>query len=211
LGRLGGASMKQHIEKLRLRHPWPAQRPGVPLNAHGWFRKGNQVAIRRCCNASTQVYLELGSWLGKSTRYVLRTFPHITVIAVDHWVGSAEHQEKYAALLPRLYEIFLTNCWGYRARLIPLRMTTAEGMAEVKEWSVSPDVVFVDAAHDYDSVGADIELAHECFPKARLLGDDFGTKPGVTRAVKEFANRHGYRIIRDGPSWSLWRKNETVK
>ena len=109
------------------------------------------------------------------------------MISIDHWQGSPEHQQRpeFRAMLPTLYESFLSQCWGQRDRIIPLRMTSLEGLQTVSNYGIEPDLVYVDAEHSYPAVMSELELARELFPRARLVGDDYDWH-GVREAVESF-------------------------
>jgi hypothetical protein len=141
-----------------------------------------------------------------STRNFLGSFPQATVVCIDHFQGSPEHQAdpEWREMLPTLYESFLTLNWPSRERIVPLRMTIQEGMRTVARYGLKPEVIFFDADHSYENLLADLELAHELFPQAQLIGDDFDA-PQVAQAANEFSRRHGDRIQSFGNSWHAWR------
>lgn len=95
--------------------------------------------------------------------------------------------------LSTCYATFLRNCWSYRDRLIPVRRRSVDGMRLVAEAGLAPDLIYIDADHSYSAAKADIQMAHELFPKAQLVGDDYQMK-GVKRAVDEFARHQGLRV-----------------
>jgi hypothetical protein len=106
-------------------------------------------------------------------------------------------------MLPTLYEAFLSLCWDDRDRIIPLRMSTIDGLRAVAEAGVEPDVIYVDAEHSYKAVTQELELASRLFPRARLVGDDYD-RVGVRDAVDLFARRASLRVARDGArGWQL--------
>src|SRR5436190_126076 len=188
------------IEDLKKAFPFPAAEPDVPASDHGWFGPENERLLKGALSPGIKVVLELGSWLGKSTRFIAGAAPSAVVVSIDHWYGSAEHKvnQKLKAVLPVLYETFLKNCWLIRDRIVPLRSSTVPGMRLVRDYGVSPDLVYVDASHDYQSVRADILVSKELFPDAALCGDDF-TWPGVRQAVEELVD-----ASIDGNVW--WKK-----
>jgi hypothetical protein len=156
-------------------------------------------------SGATRLVVELGAWLGLSTRFLADHAPNATVVSIDHWLGSPEHraQSQFRGMLPTLYEAFLAACWEYRGRVIPLRMTTLQGLQTVADFGLAPDLVYVDAEHSFAAVSAELELAGSLFPGARLVGDDYDW-PGVARAVDAFAVRHGLRVERVGHrGWKL--------
>ncbi|HEV3339133.1 MAG TPA: class I SAM-dependent methyltransferase [Pirellulales bacterium] len=103
--------------------------------------------------------VELGSWLGLSTRFIADRAPNAVIVAVNHWRGSAEHlnDTNLQDLLPILYETFLNRCWRLRDRIIPLRMNTLEALDEIAGCGLCPDLVYLDADHSYEAVRADLE------------------------------------------------------
>jgi hypothetical protein len=101
-----------------------------------------------------------------------------------------------------------------RAKVIPLPSVEAARLFPAE----AVDFVYLDAAHDYDSVRADLVA---WFPKVApggiLAGHDWTDKPeheGVKRAVSEFALEHDRTVyltavppygIEDCPSWYFYR------
>jgi hypothetical protein len=129
------------------------------------------------------------------------------VITVDHWLGSKEHQAggyagEVADKLPALYDTFLTNCWDYRDKILPLRMTTKEGMEIVRTAGVIHDLVFIDADHSYESVYSDIEEAFKFGKRTIIAGDDWYFD-GVQRAATDFANSRGFEIHYYSDLWIM--------
>jgi len=174
------------IEDLKKVFPFPEKPPTVPASDHGWFGPEHVELLQGLLSKETKVVLELGSWLGKSTRFIASRAPNATVIAVDHWQGSAEHHgtPEWQALLPTLYETFLKNCWMFRTRIVPMRIDTVSGMKLIHQHKVEPDIIFIDAGHDYINARADLSNALMLFPNATLCGDDF-LWPGVGQTVTE--------------------------
>lgn len=78
---------------------------------------------------------------------------------------------------------------------------------------ISPEFVYVDAAHDYESVRVDLEAWWEVPSLQMLAGHDFDEAhhPDVVRAVTEFARAQGL-VVRtthetDAPaSWMIYRR-----
>jgi len=183
---------------------WPETKPDVKESKHGWLADGTARMLRSVLNDKVKSVLELGSWVGKSTRFILHNAPNCVVYSVDHWKGSEEQQEsakpEVKALLPVLYETFLVNLWKQRRRVVPIRASTIEGMEQIFACRINPDVIYVDAAHDYENVKADIECARRLFDKAVIVGDDYA-HPEVRRAVDEYAAANGLKVKSDGYGW----------
>lgn len=201
------------IDELRHQYPWPLKRPSVPIDDHGWFGECNERMLGNFLDEHTEVVLELGSWLGKSTRFIAQRAKHATILTVDHWKGTTQitnDAPECAEKLPLLYETFLTNCWEYKARIVPMKTTTLEAIEEVRYYGIKPDVVYLDAAHDYDSVKAELGKCLDLFPDAIMVGDDFSPKwDGVMRAVWEHAEDYCRGVAFASHAWAIcgrWRE-----
>ena len=202
------------LEVLRRRFPWPSERPVVqgPIESYGWFGEGTDRVLSQNLSEATRLVVELGSWLGMSTRFIADIAPNATVIAVDTWGGSTEHQNqaRFQVMLSSLYTNFLSLSWSYRDRIIPLRMTTLEGLRLVAETGLQPDLVFIDAEHSYEAVTAELSLAHSLFPHALLVGDDYDWE-GVQKAVHEYANAKNMEVERVGHrGWKVFGRVEAA-
>jgi glycosyltransferase involved in cell wall biosynthesis len=182
---------------------WPEARPDRPFDGQGWLNDGVAPMLARYVGDRARLVVELGSWLGLSTRWLLDRAPRAVVVAVDHWRGSPE-LAAFADKVPHLFDTFLANNWDYRGRLLPLRATTREGLQAVADLDLArpPDLIFLDADHSEAEVAADILRAAVLFPATPLVGDDF-VLPGVRAAVHACAGRLGKRLETLGYAWSL--------
>lgn len=173
---------EQTVKQLRqIAEPWPASKPDFKPNTSKWFGHFHEQVFANVLQSKPNgIYLELGTWTGAgSTRFVSRAFPSMAVICVDTFAGSPEHlrdpQQKLIAA--NLWSIFCVNRWEERERIFPIKKSSVAGMRLVADQNVSPDFIYIDAAHDADSVFADLEAALTLFPKAVVFGDDY-VKPG---------------------------------
>lgn len=203
------------MEILKEMYHWPEKKPSVLQDSHSLF--GNHKQMKRILSNDMRIIIELGSWLGASTRFILNNAPNATVIAIDHWKGSTEHQKDmaiyysdvYAKRLKTLYETFLINCWTYKNRLIPLRATTLQGLQIIYNLGIVPDLVYVDASHDFDSVLKDLEKIYSCFPSTLIIGDDWewdkmkNDHYPVRRAVKFFLKKYGFEVVFEKNFWMI--------
>jgi hypothetical protein len=152
-------------------------------------------------------FVEVGSWKGKSTAFmaveIINSQKDIKFDCVDTWMGSEEHQEGGGFFDPlvkegKLFEHFTDNMKPVEGRYTPVRKPSVEAAEQYEDNSL--DFVFIDAAHDYDNVKADI---HAWYPKVKengiLAGHDWGHPP-VARAVQECLENpqivHGCWLIR---------------
>lgn len=68
---------------------FPDEEPDVDANPHGWFFPPHKVVMHTMMNEDTRCVLELGSWLGKSTRFIAERAPNAYICCIDLW--SNEH------------------------------------------------------------------------------------------------------------------------
>lgn len=213
LGRLVGKLPP--LEQLRLAYPWPAVRPSVAPCDRGWDGGGRDIVTRRLAERPIKVILEIGSFLGLSTRTWLRAAPEATIICIDPWFDFYEDDSSYRhwpdVVGKNIYHLFLSSCWEFRERLIPMRGTSPGDLQVVADLGVQPDLIYIDGNHDYESVRTDLETAHRLFPQAILTGDDWvwdgdPQKPrAVQQAVEEFAAVRQWHVEASGNTWALDR------
>jgi predicted O-methyltransferase YrrM len=159
-----------------------------------------------------KVVIELGSWMGKSTRHIAKTLPEDGIVyAVDHWLGNPQSRINTPQLIPTLYEQFLSNMIhaNLTHKVVPLRMTTQEAIGYFYANNIVPDLIYVDASHEEEDVYQDIVSYYPLIEKKGVIcGDDwsFGDLP-VQRAVKRFAKENNLDIaVSNGWFWELKKK-----
>ena len=203
--------VEEMCERLGISSPWDEPLDPRPFDGHGWFESQTQLTRMAAELGQVRWALELGSWLGASTRFLAGCCE--LVVAVDHWRGSPEHfdpaRPRVARRVPTLYPQFMSNCRALSARILPLRMSTEEAFALFRARGVvrTFDLIYVDAAHDPISVVQDLRGATEVVsPRGIICGDDWewGGETGPVRAgVTAFANERGLGIETDGNFWRL--------
>ena len=182
-----------NLSELKNMFPWPEVKPAVPEQLDkGWFCGQNMEMLRSAIREfNPLVILELGAWMGISTRFLCDNSSSETVIiSVDHWLGSAEHKilEEWKADLPTLYETFLVNCWRCKHKLVPVRLSTEKAIPLLAKLGIIPGLIYVDASHDAISVENDLTNCIETFPNARIVGDDWShltVREGVLNALQK--------------------------
>lgn len=191
---------------LAARNPWPAVRPDVELDDQPFFGAGNARLLGRLLRRPMNVILELGSWVGAgSTRFFLEHSDAL-LICNDTWRGdSPELIQVWGHKIPILYETFCRNNWYDRDRIVPLRMDTMDGLREVAESGILPDLIYVDANHSYDAVMAQLDLIYKLFPCSIVTGDDFEYWPLVWKAVTDFTEKYSIQLVNDENCWMLLR------
>ena len=147
----------------------------LPFDGHGWFINQNQLQTI-LSSRKPVIVIEIGSWLGCSTRFIAEKMPDNGVLyAVDTWKGSSNEQAHLQdPRLPHLYQLFLSNVKhaGLAHKIIPIRMDSIEA---AKALNVKADLIYIDAAHDTESVKKDILNWFPHLNRGGLLcGDDWG-------------------------------------
>jgi hypothetical protein len=182
----------------------------LPYNAQGWFLNGSELESIIKTNHPKTV-IEVGCWIGLSTRFIASLLPDEgKLYAIDHWLGSVENQPgewAYVPVLPVLYEQFLSNVIhaGLTEKIIPIRMDSlkaAEYLHSLKE-PIIPDLIYLDASHDTESVYADLNAWYPFVQgHGNICGDDWIWN-SVQLAVKNFAKKHKLKIEASGNFWCL--------
>ena len=94
------------LDALKKLHPWPEKEPDVGHDWSGWFSRNHKNLFSSIISESTEVVVELGSWLGKSSRFIAQKLSdNGTIICVDHWKGSPEFGKdpKLSGKVPTAY------------------------------------------------------------------------------------------------------------
>lgn len=141
---------------------------------------------------SGQHFVEVGSYKGRSSAYmaveIALSGKQIRFDCVDTWQGSEEHQagelfEDRDVVKGKLYDVFLKNMEPVKGYYTPVRSTSLDAAEIYADSSI--DMVFIDAAHDYDNVLADIKA---WAPKVKsggiISGHDWHHSP-IKQAVGE--------------------------
>ena len=137
----------------------------------GYFDYPNVYANAINIASDRHVFVEVGSWLGRSTScmgtYIKNSGKDISFYAIDTWEGSDEdaHKdiiEKFDHNNTSLYEQFLSNIkmCGVDQYINPIRSKSLDAVNQFEDESL--DFIHIDASHDYENVLADIKA---WFPK----------------------------------------------
>ncbi len=139
-------------------------------------------------------FVEVGVWKGTSAVYmgveIVNSKKQIKFDCIDTFEGSDEHNDKnssiYEPLLETkdgLYNHFLDNIAPLKDVITPIRKASIEASELYKDASL--DLVFIDAAHDYDNVCADIKAwLPKVKPGGILAGHDIHHPP-IQQALKD--------------------------
>jgi predicted O-methyltransferase YrrM len=199
---LGYASHNLHAQTL----PPPYSDINIlPYDGQSMYRHAPHLE-RLIREHSVEVIVEVGCWLGASTRHMASQLPEGgKVYAVDHWLGSIENQPGewcYFPVLPILYQQFLSNVvhQGLTEKIIPVRMASLEAARTLK---VVPDLIYIDAAHDTESVYQDLRAWYPFLqPQGVMCGDDADWE-SVSAAVTRFAREKDLKVFVSEGFWQL--------
>jgi predicted O-methyltransferase YrrM len=146
-------------------------------------------------------FVEIGSWKGRSAAYmgveILNSNKHIDFYCVDTWLGSEEHKDFDFIKNNSLYEEFLKNTAPISEIIKPIRKSSTQAAKEFADEYF--DFIFIDAAHDYESVKQDLEA---WFPKLKkggiFAGHDYHPFWGTYKAVNEWSKNYNKQVSQYG-------------
>eukprot|EP00250_Pteridium_aquilinum_P015353 c22535_g1_i1 orf=218-1144(+) len=186
----------------------------------GWGSTGS-VFMRLLEEVRPKIILELGTYLGASAIHMATSakslYDHqVLILCVDDFRGWPGFRDKFKfhqinGDVTLLYQ-FMQNVqiMNLTDTILPLPFSTTSAMGALCEWGVYADLIEVDAAHDFHSAWADINLGYSLLrPGGVMFGHDYFTKldnRGVGRAVDLFAKVKGLRVEPDGQHWILRSK-----
>jgi predicted O-methyltransferase YrrM len=191
-----------------------------PTDLQGWHSQHPYLA-RAVAQVRPRIVVEVGVWKGASVVTLAKEIQRLkldaVVIAIDTWLGSAEHYlwEKFLPDLdfefgyPRLYQKFAANVCneGLQDFVVPLPLDSINAFQLLKEKSIRPEVLHIDAGHDYQSVMADLKAWWpQLTPGGVLVGDDYfrkplvgqGKWPEVRQAFDEFFAGNPHTVFESG-------------
>lgn len=156
------------------------------LTIAGWTNESELTWLAEQAQSHHDI-AEIGSWRGRSTRALADNTPG-WVLAVDTWKGTeADGHFKELEGRPEgwLFDEFMRNVEGTHGGF--MKMPSVEAAAVCVSHGGDFDMVFIDAAHDYKNVKADILAWRPLLrPGGLLCGHDYDCgRPGVVRAVNE--------------------------
>jgi len=175
-------------------------------NVSGWFNYTRTFDILLDSIPDENFrFAEIGSWMGRSISYftveVINRNKTGEIYAIDTFAGSEEHLDpSNPSFNPNLFENpeylyeqykMYTECIS--SYITTIRNTSVEASKKFDDNSL--DAIYLDAAHDYDSVTADLKA---WYPKLKqdktlLFADDWDY-PTVRKAASDFAKEHKLKI-----------------
>jgi len=157
-------------------------------------------------------YLEVGVFLGASLAIMGELRPDIQLIAVDPWLDPASegwvgveesifknHVKPHGSLFRAFLHYMVSHSPGVLDRTRVIR-----GTAETVALRSPVDMLFIDGAHDYENVRADLEAFAPLVKRGGIIsGHDYDDNR-VAQAVDEYFGQKPNRGKPDGTSLACW-------
>ncbi len=175
----------------------------------GWFDFQDiyDLAVEKAKDGDC--FLEVGCFMGKSTAYLMQKIKEsgksISVSVIDIFEAECEHHNDLIKENGNgtLLDIFKKNMDDLDFSPNIIQGTSQEFYSVLNNNYFS--MIFIDAAHDYESVKADL---NNFYPKLKsggiFAGHDYGEKScGVGQAVDEFVKENNLKLDVMTASWIL--------
>lgn len=192
------------------------------VDLQGWGGTHN-IFDRSIKKIRPKLIIEVGTWKGQSAITMATTLKNNNIageiICVDTWLGSAEHWLAEDSRLlwfeslnlrygyPSLYMTFINNVIhsGLQNYITPLPLTSEAAYHVLKKYNVKADLVYIDAAHDYQSVKQDISLYWNLVDNGIMILDDYSENKskGVVEAACEFVAENKLFLQTVGPTKAI--------
>jgi len=142
-------------------------------------------------------YLEVGAYEGRSACFIAASYPLAELTVVDNFVDN--YNEGFE-------KRYLNNTAEYRDRITTIKGDSKDVLPRLLLKRQHYDVIYIDGAHDYETVKRDLEYCWKMLrPGGTLLMDDYNDtlrdnpfKFGVDQAVHEFfRDRVDFTVLSD--------------
>lgn len=130
------------IKDLKLTHRW------FRLHVPFWLLLFEKFGLQQ----KPITALEIGSWEGLSSWFILRTLPNCRLTSVDTWEGSDEHAQK--EIVSNTEHHFDANTAPYQNLLTKYKGTSYQFFAQSPTQELF-DFIYIDGSHHADDVMVD--------------------------------------------------------
>ena len=173
----------------------------MTVDLQGWG-SSHRYLSEALADFADPVVVDVGVWKGGSTitmgRELARLQSHGVILSVDTFLGSVEHYLNPAWRRslrlehghPHLYFTFMANIRevGLEDFVLPIALDSNNASRLLGACGVAPDVVHIDASHNYEAVLQDIRNWFDLLrPGGVIICDDYAPDwTEVVRAVDAF-------------------------
>jgi hypothetical protein len=179
----------------------------------GWFsfRAVYEEALNEAADGAK--FVEVGSWYGRSAAWmaveIANSGKQVEFYCVDTWRGSVDTPWMAQHLAPiggSAKPKFLENMerGGVSKYVLPVEMPSVEAARLFADDSL--DFVFIDGAHDYANVRADVRAWYPKVKKGGVIAGDDATWPGVRIGVNETIAESDYVLRNQANHW--WHRKQ---
>lgn len=151
--------------------------------------------------------IEVGTWFGASAVNMAKlaleqgiSKQELEIVCVDTFLGSVEHYTMLSTFnannkqhgRPLIYDQFLSNIIHQNLTevITPFPIDSGNGALALNDWKVQADLVYIDAAHDFEYVQVDfIRYANILRPGGYILIDDWHHQPIKEAAKNIFGDK----------------------
>jgi hypothetical protein len=197
----------------------------IKTDPQGW-NSDHRYLTQAIDLARPSIVVEIGVWKGGSVMTMARRAKELgldcVIIAIDTWLGSPEHWlQNFDELhlkngFPQLYYTFGANIAdaGLQDYILPLPVDSVTGTHLIERLGIRPNVLHLDAGHEYETVMADLRAWWPLIaPGGILVGDDYYadgiTWAGVKQAFDEFFVGTPYENFEGGDGKCIVHKPAT--
>ena len=195
------------------------------LDLQGWVNGGFdeclQLVISFLKDKENIVFFEVGSWKGASVSKICENFNQIDlkyIICIDTWLGAPEFltwglddNTRGISLniengYPKVFYTFTKNIktLNLHNTIIPFPISSIQAADVLEYYKIYADAMYIDGAHEYKAVIADLETYKTILkPGGILWGDDYNW-PGVYQAVNEFSTKYNYKVTVIDVNWLIY-------
>ena len=200
---------RKQFKDLLKANPWPHECPNIDVLDHGWLAQENRDNLKGLLiDINEPLVIELGTWVGKSAKFMLDLNDDLRIVTIDTFRGSPEllsNPEFVKMIDSGLKPQAQRNLFDYRKRCCILELQSHVGLIRLYRNGLKPDLIYIDASHEYSNALRDMKLALEFFPDAIVCGDD-SNFPGVARALCHIEDNYDIKgIFENGAFWRIVR------
>ena len=153
-------------------------------------------------------FLEIGCFEGRTTRWMLDTYPNVCVAVIDTFEGGADQKDLDTS---NLREKFMHNIHPHSSRVKVFQYRSDQILREMADDGSECEFIYVDGSHEYADVLNDARLSFEiCAHGGLICFDDYGWEvdPVVEnrpkRAIDEFLASHAQELEVLHKQYQVW-------